>query len=809
MNTVSELDTGELKGFCDGGQLEFDSTEELTELDEVIGQDRAVSAVTFGIDIDSPCYNIFAMGTRGTGKKDVIKQFLEREAEDQDVPGDWVYVKNFDRPDQPRAIKFQPERGAEFRDDMDQLVDQLRSDIPDAFEGDDYKQEREQIQEEFSRRRQELMKKLEEEAEEYNFTILQTPQGIMLAPVVDGEPMTPDEFSELEEDRREEIEDQRETLQQSLQETMEEIRSLQHEMKDQVHELDQRVISFIVEDLIDELKEKYGDVEGAVEHLDEVHDDLLDNVDMFKQMKDDGPQQGMPFFMAGPQGPDKPDFDQYRANLMVDNSDQEGAPVVFESNPTYYNLLGRIEHKGEFGALTTDFTMVKNGALHEANGGYLMVEAKDLLSKPFAWEAIKRALNNDEIKTETMGQEYRAVQTQTLEPETIPLDVKVVLLGNPYIYYLLYELDEDFQELFKVKADFSRETDRGDEIVKKYARYIGTLSEDEELSHFSQSGVCRVVEEASRMVSDQDKLSAELNHIGDLVRESNYWSDQNGNNLVTDTDVQKAVDEMVYRSNRMEERIQELIDEGTILIDTDEDVVGQLNGISVLPVGDYQFGKPSRITARTHVGSEGVINIEREADLGGRIHNKGVMILSGYLGGQFAQDMPLALSASLTFEQTYSEVDGDSASSAELYALLSSLSGYSLRQDLAVTGSVNQRGQVQSIGGVNDKIEGFFRVCEQDGLTGDQGVIIPESNVKNLMLREEVIEAVEQGEFHIYPVETIDQGIELLTGKQAGERNEDGNYPEDTVKWAVQRQLKEYAETEQEFIEVSGDKETQ
>jgi lon-related putative ATP-dependent protease len=800
MPTTEELAADELINRCDEELLEFDSTEELPGLDEVIGQERAVDAVTFGIDIDSPGYNMFALGSRGTGKKEVIKKFLERQADEEDVPNDWVYVHDYDHPDQPRAIELPTGRGVEFRDDMDDFVEQLRTDVPQAFEGEEYQQEREQIQEEFARRRQELLESLEQEAGKKDFTVLQTPQGILLAPVIDDEPVTPDKFSQLDDELREDIEQRRDELQETLDETMEELQELRRRAREEVKELDQRIISFAVEDLINELKESYGDIDAIVDYLDRVLEHVLDNVEMFKRLKQNKERDQQRDFPV-PRGEREPDFDQYRVNLLVDNADSEGAPVVLESNPTYYNLVGRIEHKGEYGSLSTDFTMIKNGALHRANGGYLMIEAKDVLTKPFAWEALKRSLNNDEIKTEAMGQEYRAVQTQTLEPEEIPLDVKVVLLGDPYIYYLLYNLDEDFQELFKVKADFSEETDREDEIVHQYGRYIGTICEDEGLKHFSRSGVRRVVQRASRMVEDKEKLSAELNHIADLVRESHYWAGKNGHERVEAADVNRALDEMIYRSNKIEKKMQELIDEDTILIDTDESVVGQVNGLSVLPMGDYRFGKPSRITARTYVGDQGVVNIEREAELGGRIHNKGVMILSGYLSGTFAQDQPLSLSATLTFEQTYGEVDGDSASTAELYALLSSLSGFPLRQDLAVTGSVNQKGEVQSIGGVNEKIEGFFKVCDQEGLTGDQGVLIPRSNVKNLMLRDEVVEAVREGEFHIYPITHVDEGVALMTGQPAGQLDEDGEWPEDSVKGAVARQLEEYANTVKSFGE--------
>lgn len=794
-----ELSVEELRRICDPGMFDFESTEDLPLLDEVIGQDRAVRAVSFGIDIDSPGYHMYALGPVGTGKTTNIRKFLERKAVDEPVPDDWCYVNNFDEPDQPRTIRLPAGKGCEFRDDMDQLVEELRTEVPRAFESEEYQEEQEQIREELQQRRQALLEELEAEAESRGFTLLQTPQGLIIAPVIQGNVVTPDQFSQLDEETRRQIESSQGELQDELRETMRRVQQLQQEAREKVRELDRRVVGFAVEHLINELKEEYAEFDAIVDFLDEVRADILENVQAFKQARQmEQMQQQIPIPIAQLQR-QQPSFEQYRVNLLVDNCETEGAPVILESNPTYYNLIGRIEHEARFGALVTNFRNIKSGALQCANGGYLMIEARDVLLNPFAWDALKRALKNEEIKIETMGQEYRAIMTKTLEPEPIPLNVKVVLIGDPLLYYLLYSLDEEFQELFKVKADFAVQMDWETETPEKYAQFIGTICREEDLPHFDRSGVAKVVEHGARMVADRDKLATKFGEVVDLIRESSYWASQNGHNLVQASDVRQAIEEKVYRSNKVEERIQEMIEDGTILIDTEGDVVGQVNGISVVPLGDYTFGKPSRITTRTHVGREGVVNIDRETELGGRIHNKGVMILAGYLGGKFAEDIPLALSASITFEQLYEEVEGDSAASAELYALLSSLSGFPIRQDLAVTGSVNQHGQVQAIGGVNQKIEGFFDVCKLKGLTGDQGVIIPQSNVKNLMLREEIVQAVEEGMFHIYPVTTVDEGIEALTGEEAGERQPDGTYPEGTLNRAVQDRLRELAEKVKEF----------
>lgn len=797
-STVVELEVEDLKNVCEPEEFDFESTENLARLEGVIGQDRATQALSFGMDIESPGYHVYALGEPGTGRISSIKKFLESEAEGETVPQDWCYVNNFDEPDNPTALRFPSGRGREFKEDMENFVEQLRTDVPQAFESEEFENEREQIWKEFQEKRKEIFEKLEEKAQEDDLTLLQTQHGIMVAPQIDGEVVSPDDFNELEEDVRQEFEDARQEIQDDLRESIRKIQELQSDVRDDMKDLDRKVLGYAVEPLIDQLKEKYSALVSVVEYLEDVQESLMDDVQMFKQMEQlEQMQQQAPMFMQ--QGGTASLFDQYRVNLLVDRSDTEGAPVVHETNPTYYNLVGRIEHQGQFGSMTTDYTMIKRGALHQANGGYLMLEAKDVLTTPFAWDALKRSLNEDQVKTEVMGQEYRAIQTQTLEPEPIPLDVKVVLIGNPLIYYLLYNVDDEFHKLFRVKADFDVQADWDEETIQQYARYVGSICEEENLPHFDPSGVARIVEEGARVVSDQDKLSVKLGDLNDLIRQSCYWSEENGNELVTDEDVQKAIDERIYRSNRLEERVRELIDEGTILIDTDGEQTGQVNGISVMPLGDYSFGKPTRITARTFAGDQGVVNIERETEMGGQIHNKGTMILSGYLGGQFAQDIPLTLSASITFEQQYQGVEGDSASSTELYALLSSLSGIPVRQELAVTGSVNQHGEIQAIGGVNEKVHGFYKVCEQDGLTGDQGVLIPKSNVRNLMLRNEVIEAVKSGNFHIYPVETVDQGIEILTGVPAGEQQDDGTFPEGTIKKAVKDRLRELAESVKNF----------
>ena len=788
-----ELTPDQLRQTCEPSSLGFTSTEELPSLDTTIGQERAVRAVSFGVDIASPGYHLYGLGPAGTGKTTTIKALLESRAAKRAVPGDWCYVNNFADPEKPRALELPGGRGAAFRADMEQLVEELKVEVPRAFEADEYQKEGERLQEELQKQQQSVMEELKKEAESKGFALVQTPRGIVLAPVIDGEVVTPDEFGKLDDETTRSIEGRQEELQEKVRDTMRRMQQLQKEAKGRLKELDRHVIRFAVEHLLEELRSSYSELPDVVGFLDEVRDDLLDKVQEFKELRQGEQQQSGGFPLNLMQGQQKPTFDEYRVNLIVDNSATEGAPVVLERNPTAQNLLGRVEHEARFGALVTNFSMIRGGALHRANGGYLILEARDVLTRPFAWNALKRALKNAEVKIESIAAEYMAIATRSLEPQSIPLDVKVVLIGEPMLYYLLHNLDEDFRELFKVKADFATHTDWDQEMPRLYARFLADLCRHEELRHFSADGVAAIVEHAARMAADREKLATRFGEIVDLAREASYWAGSNGARLTTAAAVRRAIEEKVYRSNRVEERLREMVRDGTILIDTEGEAAGQVNGLAVLMLGDYAFGKPSRITARTFVGNAGVVNIDRETKLGGRIHNKGALILAGYLGGRFAQEIPLALSASITFEQLYEGVEGDSASSAELYALLSSLAGAPVRQDLAVTGSVNQHGQVQAIGGVNEKIEGFFDVCRMRGLTGRQGVLIPAANVRNLMLREDVVHAVQEGAFHIHAVSTIDEGIALLTGRPAGAPGEDGSYPEGTVNRAVRDRLRELA----------------
>jgi lon-related putative ATP-dependent protease len=788
-----KLTADQLRHTVDPGQFDFQSTEELPPYEGIIGQERALKAISFGINIKSQGYHMYALGPVGTGKKTIIRKYLESDAKTKPVPDDWVYVNNFNDSDIPKALRLPAGKGREFRDDMDRLVEELKTEVPKAFETSEYQKERQDSKQEFNQRTQKFFEELEEKVKKAGFRLLQGADGIGIVAVVEGEALTAEKMEKLDEATLEKIRKRQKQLEEEIHKTMREAQKLQKEAKRKMMEIDRKAVSFAIDHFLDDLREKYGKVAGVVAFLDEVRISLLKHVNSFKQLKklaEASAEQQQ--FMAMLQE-QQVTFDEYRVNLIVDNSSTKGAPLVYEKNPTATNLIGRVEYVGRFGALITNFRMIKNGALHKANGGYLMLDAFELLTKPLAWETLKRALKNGEVVIESLEKSLGLLTTRTLEPEPIPLDVKVIIVGDPMLYYLLYSLDQDFPELFKVKADFDFRTPWTEESGKLYAHFIGNICREEDLKHFSPAGVSRVIEHSARLAEHQKKLITVFGDVVDIIRQASFWAEKKGVKLVSDTEVTKAIDEKVFRSNRIEKILQEMIEEETILIDTKDMVVGQLNGISVLQLGDYSFGKPSRITARTFVGSKGILNIDRETELGGPIHNKGSLILAGYLGGKYAEDIPLAFSASITFEQLYEGVEGDSASSSELYALLSSLSGFPLRQDLAVTGSVNQRGEVQAIGGANEKIEGFFDVCKARGLTGTQGLIIPASNVKHLMLHDEVVEAVRNGKFHIYSVATIDEGIALLTGKEAGEKMEDGMYPEGTVNWAVQQKIWELA----------------
>jgi lon-related putative ATP-dependent protease len=800
MATVIPLDEEALCRTCDPDQFTFETTAELDELQEVIGQDRAVDAIHFGIGIQQPGYNLFAIGPNGTGKHTSVQRSLEMKATGEPVPPDWCYVNNFNQPHIPHALRLPAGQGTMLKQDMNHLIEELFAVVPGAFETEEYHLQKRAIEAEFQEKQESALEDLRKDAESSNIALIRTPSGLAFAPLKDKEVIKPDEFMELPQERREEIESQIENLQSRLQKIIRQVPQWVREGRSRVKELNEEVATFSVTPLFKELREKYSDLPAVLEYLSAVQQDVIEHNDMFLDSEGETapPEAGGRRLVSAK--PSKETFaNRYKVNVIVDQSQSEGAPIVYEQNPTYPNLLGRTEHVAQMGALLTDFTLIKPGALHLANGGYLIVDARKLLLQPYSYEGLKRALRGGEIRIESPGQAYGLVSTVSLEPQPIPLKVKVVLLGERFIYYLMYENDPDFSELFKVMADFEDQMDRSDDSNLAYAQLIGTLARKENLRHFDRSAVARVIERSGRMVSDTEKLSTHMQSVADLMREADYWAGEMNDDIVKGEHVLKAIESQIRRANRIEERMREAILRDTIFIDTTGERVGQINGLSVLMLGNYAFGRPSRITARVRMGKGEVIDIERQVELGGPLHSKGVLILASYLGSSYASDRPLSLSASLVFEQSYGGVDGDSASSAELYALLSALSEIPIKQSLAVTGSVNQHGQVQAIGGVNEKIEGFFEICQERGLTGDQGVLIPKANVKNLMLRQDVIDAVSDKMFNIYPIETIEQGIEVLTGIPAGEMDEEGSYPEDSINHRVIARLEEMAETQREF----------
>ncbi|HYA11360.1 MAG TPA: ATP-binding protein [Thermodesulfovibrionales bacterium] len=789
-----KLSLDEIYKCCDPAIFTFNTTDDLPAFYGTIGQERALDALDFGLSLESTGFNIFLLGENGTGRMTTIKSILVQKASSEPISPDWCYVYNFKDPDTPVAISLEPGRALVFQKDMEELIKVLKVEIPKVFESKEYEKQRSKITEDAQKKQKDIFTSLEQEAEAKGFSVRKTISGLIIIPVKKtGEPLTEEEYELLDEKTRKKIDEIGRALQEKLNDAVHVVREAEKLVKEHVARLEKEAALAAVGHLIDELQNKYRKYEKIISYLDDVKENILENLDEFKVQEE---QPATLPFVKLPKT--EPTFTRYTVNVLVNNKDCKGAPCIFESNPTYFNLFGRIEHKFQYGIALTDFSMIKGGSLHKANGGYIVIDALDLLRNIFAYDALKRAIRNKEVKIEDVWEQYRAVSTTTLKPEAIPLDIKVIIVGNPFLYYLLYNLDEEYRELFKVKADFDSRMDRTDENIHKYASFVATRCKEEKLLPFDRTGVAKVVEIGSRFAEHQNKLTSRFSDVADIIREASYWASKSNGRIVTENHVQKAIDERIYRTNRIEERMREMILEDTLIVDTEGEKIGQVNGLAVIDLGDYSFGKPSRITAKTYAGKAGVVNIERETKMSGRIHEKAILILSNYLGSKYATKKPISLSASLTFEQLYDMVEGDSATCAELYALLSSIANIPLKQSIAVTGSMDQNGDVQPVGGINEKIEGFFDLCKFRKLDGDQGVIIPRRNIKNLMIKKDLVDAMKEGKFTIYPIDRVEEGLEILTGMPAGTLKEDGTYPGETINYLIVKRLTEISEAVKE-----------
>jgi lon-related putative ATP-dependent protease len=788
---IRTLSSSDLRRVCDIKMLNCKSSAEVGSKGVIIGQERAVRALRFGLDIQEKGFNIFVAGRPGTGRTTAIERFLDEIATTKPAPNDWCYVHNFQDSYRPHAIRLPAGQAYEFQKDINALIKSLAQEIKSSFEGEHYANERDAALKAFEEQKEKIIEEMGFFAQKSGFGLQPTPIGIMPIPVKNGKPMNDKDFLALTDKEREGLKQAQDKVQQAIENVLRQTRTLEASAQEALEKLDEQVVHFVLDHLTESLSQKYKSQPDLLAHLQAIEANILDNIARFK------PEAGESEKQAG--GPKRAPTDKYRVNVLVDNSKLKGAPVVVEMNPTYSNLFGRIEQEAFMGALVTDFKLIRGGSLHKANGGYLVLPAEDVIRNPFTWESLKRCLLNSEIAIEEPV-EAPVFTTKSLRPEPIPLNAKVILIGRSEIYQLLLAYDEHFNELFKVKADFDSQMDWSDAHVQDYASFVCTLCETEHLTHLDASGLARVVEHGARLAEDQAKLSTRFGDIADVIREANYYANQDKAELVKATHIERAIEERYYRSALIQERLQEMIAKGVIKIDVAGEAVGQVNGLSVLQLGDISFGQPSRITASIGLGKNGVVNVEREAEMSGPTHTKGVLILSGYLAQLFAQDKPLSLNAHLVFEQNYGGVDGDSASSTELYAILSALAGVPIKQSIAVTGSVNQKGEVQAIGGVNEKIEGFFEVCKAKGLSGEQGVMIPASNISNLMLKQEIVDAVQAGKFHLWSVDTIESGIEVLTGVPAG-RNADGGFACDGIFACVDQRLKRMAEELAKFSE--------
>lgn len=789
MKKKNELSYQDLKFTCDETVFSFEDTSELTPIVTGIGQERGIKALEFGVNVDIKGYNLYLEGPSGVGKTMYAKNYLDKISKKKKTPSDWCYIYNFDNPNEPIAVSFPAGQGKEFKETMDTFIKEIKSDIKSTFNNDEFEKEKKLIKQDFEQKRTSLLEKLNEDAGKHGFQIKSAQNGIYMMPVIDGKTIEEEEFDKLDDEIKKQFEEKSSIVQEQIMTVIAKIKEIERASDKHLEEWQSNIALLTVNSHINYIKNKYKRNKKVNKFLTDIKQDILKNISIFTAYDSNSqPQQ-----QVGPrQEPPKP-WLNYRVNLFVDNSNLEGAPVIMDSNYSYHNIFGKLEYENYYGSLKTDYTMLKPGLLQIANGGYIIFQAKDLLANGICYEALKKALRIKQLSIENTPDQRSSMVMISLKPEPIPLDLKVIMVGNDTIYQSLLAMDSDFRKLFKVKVEFAEDAPLNDENMNKLAQFIHGFCEQEELPHLDKTAVAKIVEYASKISGEKEKISTRFTDISQVVGEAATWAKMDKKKIVTANYIDTALKERIERVKKYDAKYMEMIKENTLLIETAGSKVGQINGLTVMTIGDYTFGKPVKITANTYMGKTGIINIEREVELSGSSHSKGILILSGYLGEMFAQDFPLSLTASICFEQLYNGVDGDSASSTELYAILSSLSGVPINQSMAVTGSVNQKGEIQPIGGVNDKIEGFYQVCKMRGLDGSHGVMIPVQNVQNLSLSDEIIEAVKNKKFHIYAISTIEEGIEILTGVPAGKKDSNGHFPAGTVNYLVYEKLKKYA----------------
>lgn len=793
---ITKLTSDQLYRKCDPSKFDFNSTADLEERLSALGQDRAIHAVELGIHIKSRGYNLFCLGPEGTGKTSLVKRILEKEAKNRKTPDDWAYVYNFDEPYKPIAISFPAGQAAEFAKDVDELLEELSDSLPEIIESEEYKAALGIIRQKYKTKKEEYINVLQKKAKGKRVSLLHMQMGLVVAPMKDGEVLSPDAFEQLPEEEKKMIMDDLNAMQEEIENATQDLPRWEEKQKREITVLREKFVRSAVKDPIDALRKKYKSLQPS-RFLKQIQDNILNNIDDFvptdsdKQAAAGAEEDPLQLLLSKMKQPEEDKFAKFKVNVIVKNVPDSGAPIITVDYPTQGNLVGKVERIQQYGALLTDFTLIKAGALHQANGGFLLLDARKVLEQPYAWDSLKRAIASKRVKIEAPSEET-SFTTISLDPEPIPLDIKVVLTGDFEIYELLSERDPDFRDFFKVEADFGMIMDRNAENEIEYAKLIGSLSKKKQLRSLNRQAVARVIEYASRLADDAGKLTAHISSIGDLLREADYWARVSNSKQIGKNHIDQAIEAQIYRSDRIKKAMLEEIDKGTILMDVKGERVGQINGLVVYDFSRYSFGKPARITTQVRIGKGDFMDIEREISMSGPIHTKGVLILKSLISNRFAKHSPLSLSASIVFEQSYGGVDGDSASSTEYYCLLSAISNIPIKQNIAVTGSINQFGEIQPIGGVNEKIEGFFDVCAHDGLTGKQGVIIPRTNLDNLMLRADIVQAVEEGRFTIYAIDTVDDGIEILTGVKAGKADNNGNYPKGTVNYLVEESLRQY-----------------